>query len=81
MDLVDSGFALAWNLVGPNGIADAVAIAKQSDVAIVVVGEDDITDGEGSDITDLNLTGKQLELVQRIQQTGTPIVVILLNGR
>lgn len=43
----DSFLYLSWDLVGPNGISDAVAAAKQSDVAIIVVGEDVNTCGEG----------------------------------
>lgn len=44
---VDSFVYLSWNLVGPNGVSDAVAAAKQCDIAIVVVGEDVNTCGEG----------------------------------
>jgi beta-glucosidase len=66
----------------------AVKAAKKSEVAIVVLGENEWqkpnkqgTDGEGYDVATLELTGKQLELVQKIQATGTPTIVILINGR
>jgi hypothetical protein len=48
---------LNWNLVGPTGIQAAVQAAKQCEVAIVVVGEDVNTCGEGKDRSTLDLPG------------------------
>jgi len=62
-------------------IDEAVQKAKQSDVAIVVVGENLKTVGESRSRVSLNLPGHQLAMVQAIQQTGTPMVVVLMNGR
>ncbi len=39
------------------------------------------TDGEGHDSATLELTGLQEQLVQAVQSTGTPTVVVLINGR
>lgn len=39
------------------------------------------TCGEGFDRTDLNLPGVQQELVEAVAATGTPVVVVLINGR
>jgi beta-glucosidase len=67
-----------------SGFAEAVRAAKGADVAIVVVGEsqhDPHTDGESHDVASLDLTGVQEELVQAIFGTGTPTVVVLINGR
>ncbi len=62
--------------------------ARQADVAIVVVGENEWqtpgkkgTDGEGYDVASLDLTGLQLDLVKAVHATGTPTVVVLINGR
>ncbi|MBI1876636.1 MAG: glycoside hydrolase family 3 C-terminal domain-containing protein [Chloroflexi bacterium] len=68
------------------GFAEAIAIAKKADVAIVVVGDKsgltkDCTSGESRDRADLNLPGIQQELVEAIVATGTPVVVVLVNGR
>jgi len=73
--------ALTWNLVGENGIRDAAEAAKDVDVVIVAVGEDDVTCGEGHDRNDLFFPGKQHELVQALVESGKPVVMILLNGR
>jgi beta-glucosidase len=75
-----------------SGFADAVKAAKGAEVAIVVVGErqhdaDAIggyrgpTDGEGRDVANLDLSGVQEELIQAVFATGTPTVVVLINGR
>jgi len=68
------------------GVAEATAIARDAEIAIVVVGDKAGhfglgTVGEGTDTTDLNLPGAQAQLVQAIIDTGTPTVVVLLNGR
>ena len=77
------------------GFAEAVTAARTSDVAIVVVGESSLhfggvgwgsenspaLGGEGSDSHDLALPGVQADLVRAIHATGTPTVVVLMNGR
>ncbi len=64
-----------------NNIAEAEEAARNADVAVVVVGENDETSGESADAANLDLTGLQLELIQRVYDTGTPTVVVLINGR
>jgi beta-glucosidase len=64
-----------------SGFADAVAAAKGADAAIVVVGEKNGTDGEGHDVASLDLSGVQEDLIQAVFATGTPTVVVLINGR
>jgi beta-glucosidase len=75
-----------------SGFAEAVKAAKGADVAIVVVGErqhktngtdshGEPTDGEGHDLANLDLSGVQEELIQAVVATGTPTVVVLINGR
>lgn len=63
------------------GLADAVRAARQSDVALVVVGESADMSGEAASRTSLDLPGRQLDLVKAIHATGRPVVVILMNGR
>lgn len=70
----------------PEGLAEAVELARQSEVAMVVVGDkagltDSCTSGETRDRADLDLPGIQAELVRAIYETGTPVVVVLVNGR
>jgi len=63
------------------GIQDAVDQAKSCDVAIVVLGESGKTSGESKSRTSLDLTGRQLDLIQAISATGKPVVLVLINGR
>jgi beta-glucosidase len=68
-------------------IAEAVRAAQAADVAIVVVGGNESTCREAwhedhlGDRDNLDLLGRQDELVQAIVETGTPTVVVLINGR
>jgi beta-glucosidase len=62
-------------------IGKAVDIAKKAELAVVVVGEGADSDGEGKDVASLDLTGSQEELVRAVYGTGTPTVVVLINGR
>jgi beta-glucosidase len=69
-----------------DGINVAVAVAKDSDVAVVVLGDsssraDAQTVGESASRTSLDLPGRQLELVQSVYNAGKPVVVVLINGR
>ena len=62
-------------------IDKAVENARQADVAIVVLGGGQRTCGENKSRTSLDLPGRQLQLLQAIQATGKPVVLILINGR
>ena len=59
----------------------AVDLAGAADIAVVVVGEWQNMIGEGASRSSLELPGGQLELLQAIVATGTPVVLLLLNGR
>ncbi len=71
-----------------NEIEKAREAARRADAAIVVVGENawdaavgNPTNGEGYDVASLDLTGLQEELVKAVHSTGTPTIVVLVNGR
>jgi beta-glucosidase len=71
-----------------NEISKARSVAKNSDLAIVVLGENEWqapnhtgTDGEGYDVASLDLTGLQEDLLKAVYSTGTPTILVLINGR
>jgi beta-glucosidase len=69
-----------------DGFAEAVTAAKQADVAILVLGEQSglsrrSTSGEARDRASLDLPGVQQALLEAVYATGTPVVLVLLNGR
>ena len=68
-------------------IAEAVEVAKQADVIILAIGENEQTSREAwglnhmGDRASLELIGRQEELVKAMLATGKPVVVLLYNGR
>ncbi len=58
-------------------IDEAVALARASQLAIVVAG---VTEGEFQDRAFLKLPGRQEELIQAVAATGRPVVVVLIGG-
>jgi hypothetical protein len=67
-------------------VTDAVGCARQSDVAIVFVGDlaglfQTGTVGEGSDTDSLQLPGVQEELLKQVVATGTPTITVMTSGR
>ena len=67
-----------------NEIDKAKSAAGNADIAIVVVGESHsgkCTNGEAYDVASLDLTGMQEDLIKAVQSSGTPTVVVLVNGR
>ena len=61
--------------------AKAVDAARASDFTILVVGEAASMSGEAASRSDLDLPGRQLDLVKTINATGKPYAVVLMNGR
>ncbi len=68
------------------GIEEAVRVARDAEVCVVVLGDKAGlfgagTSGEGCDAADLRLPGRQEELLEALLATGTPVVLVLLVGR
>jgi len=59
----------------------AVGVAQQSDVVIMVLGEEERMSGEAASRSTLDLPGRQEELLKAIKATGKPIILVLMNGR
>ena len=63
------------------GFAEAVAAARQAKVAILVLGERGDMSGEAASRSSLGLPGVQEQLLEAVAATGTPVVLVLMNGR
>jgi beta-glucosidase len=87
VDVVSSNWPRTETLPEPlsdaerTGVDEAVAAAKGAKVAVVVLGDNGLTVGESRSRTSLDLPGHQLELLKAVQATGTPVVLVLINGR
>lgn len=69
-----------------SGIAEAAALAAESDLVLLFVGDraglfGSGTSGEGCDASDLRLPGVQAELTEAVLSTGTPVVLVVVSGR
>jgi beta-glucosidase len=91
--VVQRVFASMFDMFGGNRPADpegfdeeaefqrAVDLARDADVAVVAAGEWQNMIGEAASRSSLEMPGRQLELLQAIVETGTPTVLLVLNGR
>jgi beta-glucosidase len=75
-------YAQGCDVIGEStkGFQDAVKTARASDIAVLFMGNSDKTEGESRDRSSLDLPGVQQELIQEICNTGTPVIVVLING-
>ena len=62
-------------------IEEAVALARRSDVAVLVLGEIDLMSGEYASRSSLKLSNRQEELLEAVSATGKPVALVLINGR
>lgn len=79
-----------WSLPAKNNLQEAVELAQNADVTILVLGLNERLEGEemsinlegfsGGDRTSLDLPKTQINLLKAIVATGKPVVVVLLNG-
>lgn len=68
------------NSLSKQGFSKAISVASKADVAILVMGNSEEVEGESRDRCNLNLLGVQEDLIKAIVNTGTPVVIVLLNG-
>lgn len=62
-------------------LEEAVAIASECEVIIMVGGDNTVTSGEGRDRCELTLHGRQRELIEKLSALGKPLVLVLENGK
>jgi beta-glucosidase len=63
------------------GFGAAVAAANAADQIVLALGESRGQSGEAASRSEIDLPGRQEELIRRIKATGKPFVVVLFNGR
>ncbi|MFW6154431.1 MAG: glycoside hydrolase family 3 C-terminal domain-containing protein [Planctomycetota bacterium] len=76
-----SALRLEWDVPGrPDRIERAVAAARDADVAVVCAGLSNRHEGGTNDRTDLDLPGRQVELIREVAKANPNTVVVLANG-
>jgi beta-glucosidase len=63
------------------GFDEAVAMAQQSDIILICIGEKNEWSGESASRSTIALPAIQEKLVERLKKTGKPIILALSNGR
>jgi beta-glucosidase len=69
------------NTTDRSGIQEAVKVAKNMDVVIMVLGEHGFQSGEARSRSELSLPGLQQELLESVYKVNKNIVLVLMNGR
>lgn len=72
---------LGVNNDDPAGIDAAVALAKTSDMVIMVLGEHGLQTGEGRSRADISLPGLQQQMLESVYEVNKNIILVLMNGR
>ena len=64
-----------------DGFAQAINLVQSADAIVLAIGEKAYMSGEAASRSDITLPGPQLELAQRLKETGKPLIIVLMNGR
>ena len=80
---VPEGFheEVSINETDKTGISNAIRVARDADVVVMVLGEYGFQSGEGRSRTNLDLPGFQQELLEEVYKVNKNIVLVLMNGR
>jgi beta-glucosidase len=62
-------------------IDEAVLVAEASDVTVLFLGEESILSGEAHSRANIDLPGKQEELIRRVRAVGKPVIAVIMAGR
>lgn len=63
------------------GFEEAVEIARNSEAAVLFLGEESILSGEAHCRADIDLPGQQEQLIEAVAATGTPVILVVMAGR
>ncbi|WP_415326838.1 beta-glucosidase BglX [Chryseobacterium sp. MMS23-Vi53] len=72
---------LEFNTTDRSGFEEAINVAKNADVVVMVLGEHGFQSGEGRSRTNLDLPGNQQQLLEEVYKVNKNIVLVLNNGR
>lgn len=79
--LMDKGSGAVWRPGTREDMDEAVRIAGQSDVVVAFLGEHEMMSGESSSRSSLTVPKSQRILLERLLQTGKPVVLVCFMGR
>ncbi|WP_430810436.1 MULTISPECIES: beta-glucosidase BglX [unclassified Carboxylicivirga] len=79
----ETAFAVPLNINNNDrsGFAEAVRLARKSEVVVMVLGEHGFHSGEGRSRVNIGLPGVQQDLLEAVYKVNKNIVLVLMNGR
>ncbi|MFI3212946.1 MAG: glycoside hydrolase family 3 N-terminal domain-containing protein [Eubacteriales bacterium] len=82
-DKAEVEFVTGCNPAGfePESMEEAVALAKEVDVVILAVGGNEETCKENQDVDTLDFVGDQKELIRKVYEANSNVVMVLMGGR
>lgn len=78
---INYAYGTGFNGNDNSGFAEALKVAKQSDVVVMALGENYQQSGEAASRSEIGLPGNQLELLKQVQALGKPVVLLVMAGR
>ena len=78
---ISYAFGTDINSNDKKGFQEAINIAKNADVIVAVMGENENQTGEAASQTNIDIPGNQQELLKELKKLGKPIVLVLMSGR
>ncbi len=64
-----------------SGFSEAVNMARSADLVVMALGESSAMSGEAASRAYLDLPGNQQQLLEAVQATGKPVVLLIFSGR
>ena len=79
----ETEYIMGCPIIGDDGaeIEKAAELASKADIAILALGDNTEQNGESKDRADLELSGRQNELLAAVKATGTPTVTVMITGK
>ncbi|WP_258097706.1 beta-glucosidase BglX [Marinoscillum pacificum] len=62
-------------------LAEALKVAKSSDVVVAIIGEASESTGESSSMSNIEIPENQRKMMEDLMKTGKPVVAVILSGR
>ena len=62
-------------------LAEALKVAKSSDVVVAIIGEAAESTGESSSMSNIEIPENQRIMMEALLKTGKPVVAVILSGR
>lgn len=75
------GCSISGNEEDEGLVREALTAAEKADIIVAVLGDDISQNGEWKDRANLNLSGRQNELLKRIKELNKPVICVLVNGK